>query len=61
MFAIGYHNDSCGENGGFPVVKNYLTDVDVRVAACLWDADRMDLERLGIKVREEYLSLKRQI
>lgn len=47
-FAILNHCRKQGELGHLPVTKNYSPrgSIDMRIAACLWDADRLDLIRL---------------
>lgn len=47
-FAILNHCLREGETGDYPVVSNFSRDssIDKRIAACIWDADRLDLLRI---------------
>ena len=47
-FAILNHCLREGETGKYPVVSNFPRSgsIDKRIAACLWDADRLDLIRI---------------
>ncbi|MBN1792201.1 hypothetical protein JW826_00745 [Candidatus Woesearchaeota archaeon] len=58
-FAIRHHCEREAPNGGFPVVENFaaIDSIDKRIAACLWDADRLDLLRVHSRVDPAYLSL----
>lgn len=58
--AIKYHSDGlCSEEahhmGFFEHINVHKEDV-IRIIGCCWDADRLDLIRLGIPPREKYMS-----
>ncbi|MFW6450231.1 MAG: HD domain-containing protein [Nanoarchaeota archaeon] len=58
-YAIINHCRKEGENGQMPVIQNMKNDtIDMRIAACLWDADRLDLIRHVCfpYVKKEFLS-----
>lgn len=61
-FAILNHSERRGEAGALPVVENFERDesIDKRIAACLWDADRLDLLRLPFvtEINPEYLNTR---
>ena len=57
-FAVLNHCHKTGETGWLPIVSNYPRNLDKRIAACLWDADRLDLLRNPKvdRVRGEFLN-----
>ncbi|MBS3107344.1 HD domain-containing protein [Candidatus Woesearchaeota archaeon] len=49
VFAVKHHSDMKAPNENFPVIQNYDIDpflINIEVAMCLWDADRLDLLRV---------------
>ena len=59
-FAILNHSRREGEKDKLPLVSNFYINeqIDKRVAACLWDADRLDLLRIPFfrKVDKDFLN-----